>query len=67
MDMLLGKLGWGAIPKEPIVIVTTIIMALGAIAVLAGITYFKKWNYLWKEWAMSVDHKKIGIMYNLVS
>ncbi|MHA3081971.1 cytochrome o ubiquinol oxidase subunit I [Acinetobacter sp. ANC 5383] len=67
MDMLLGKLGWGAIPKEPIVIVTSIIMALGAIAVLAGITYFKKWGYLWKEWAMSVDHKKIGIMYILVS
>jgi cytochrome o ubiquinol oxidase subunit 1 len=55
------------IPKEPIVIVTSIIMALGAIALLAGITYFKKWGYLWKEWAMSVDHKKIGIMYILVS
>ena len=65
--LLLGKLGWDSIPKEPIVLVTMVLMAIGAIAVLGGITYFKKWGYLWKEWFTSVDHKKIGIMYILVS
>jgi len=67
MDMIFGKLGWDSIPTEPIVLVTMVLMALGGIAVVGGITYFKKWGYLWNEWFTSVDHKKIGIMYILVS
>ena len=47
MDMIFGKLGWDSIPTEPIVLVTMVMMALGGIAVLGGITYFKKWGYLW--------------------
>nr|WP_241864541.1 cytochrome aa3 quinol oxidase subunit I [Staphylococcus massiliensis] len=35
-------------------------MVLG---VLAVITYFKLWKFLYKEWFTSVDHKKIGFMY----
>ena len=38
-------------------------VALGGLALLAAITYFKKWTYLWTEWLTSVDHKKIGVMY----
>ncbi|MAU98229.1 MAG: cytochrome o ubiquinol oxidase subunit I [Fulvimarina sp.] len=30
---------------------------------LAALTYYKVWGYLWKEWFTTVDHKKIGIMY----
>ena len=60
----LGKLGPDAIPYDPIVLATVAMMILGAIAVEAGITYFKKWGYLWNEWFTSVDHKKIGINYN---
>lgn len=67
MDMIFGKLGWDSIPTEPIVLVTMVLMAIGAIAVLGGITYFKKWGYLWNEWFITVDHKKIGIMYIIVS
>lgn len=59
----LGKLGPDAIPYDPIVLATVAMMILGGIAVFAGITYFKKWGYLWNEWFTSVDHKKIGIMY----
>lgn len=33
------------------------------IGVIAALTYFKLWGYLYKEWFMSVDHKKIGLMY----
>jgi cytochrome o ubiquinol oxidase subunit 1 len=65
--MIFGKLGWDSIPTEPIVLVTMVLMAIGAIAVLGGITYFKKWGYLWNEWFITVDHKKIGIMYIIVS
>ena len=50
------------------------IMVLGQIMigvlilVLIGlITYFKKWRYLWKEWLTSLDPKKIGVMYLIVS
>ena len=38
-------------------------MVIAGIAVLGGITYFKKWGYLYREWLTSVDHKKLGIMY----
>ncbi|MGE4410352.1 MAG: cytochrome o ubiquinol oxidase subunit I [Sphingobium sp.] len=60
---LLGRLGPNAIPNEPIVWVTFAAVALGGVAVLGALTYFRLWGYLWKEWFTSVDHKKIGIMY----
>ena len=62
-SLLLGRLWWDAIPTEPIVLATFVVVALGGAALLAGLTYFKLWGYLWKEWFTSVDHKKIGIMY----
>lgn len=34
---------------------------------LALLTYFGKWKWLWSEWLTSVDHKKIGIMYIIVA
>ncbi|PWZ92040.1 hypothetical protein DD924_21060, partial [Staphylococcus pseudintermedius] len=37
------------------------------IGVIAAITYFKLWGYLYKEWFMSVDHKKIGLMYWMIT
>ena len=37
------------------------------VIVLAALTYFKKWTWLWKEWLTTLDHKKIGIMYLLVA
>jgi hypothetical protein len=43
--------------------VTFIVVAIGGIAVVGLITYFRLWGYLWNEWFTSVDHKKIGIMY----
>ncbi|PRD38315.1 UNVERIFIED_CONTAM: cyoB [Trichonephila clavipes] len=65
--MLLGKLSWDAIPNDPIVLVTMAAMAVGGIALVAALTYFKLWKYLWTEWLTSVDHKKLGIMYIVVS
>ncbi|MFC0203591.1 cytochrome o ubiquinol oxidase subunit I [Novosphingobium soli] len=60
---LLGRLWLDAIPQEPIVLATFVVVVLGGLAVLGALTYFKLWGYLWKEWFTSVDHKKIGIMY----
>jgi cytochrome o ubiquinol oxidase subunit 1 len=36
---------------------------LGGLALAGLITYYGKWQYLWKEWFTSVDHKRLGIMY----
>ena len=64
LKFIFGRLTWESFPlHEPIVVVTFIVVALGGIAVLGAITYFRLWGYLWKEWFTSVDHKKIGIMY----
>lgn len=63
---LLGRLNWDAIPKEPIVMATFVVVAIGGIALVAALTKFKLWGYLWNEWFTSVDHKKIGIMYMIL-
>ena len=60
---LLGRLNWDAIPKEPIVMATFVVVALGGIAMVAALTKYRLWGYLWHEWFTSIDHKKIGIMY----
>jgi len=64
---LLGKLTFADIPHDPIIITTLIGAGIGGLLVLALITKFKLWGYLWKEWFTSVDHKKIGVMYLIVA
>lgn len=61
---MFGKLTLDAIPyHEPIIMVTVAGIILGGLAIAGLITYFGKWQYLWKEWLTSVDHKRLGIMY----
>ncbi|EHD22724.1 MULTISPECIES: cytochrome o ubiquinol oxidase subunit I [Brenneria] len=65
---MFGKLTLDAIPyHEPIIMVTVAGIIVGGLALLAAITYFGKWKWLWTEWFTSVDHKKIGIMYVIVA
>ena len=67
-DPVLGKLGWDIFPiNEPVVVVTFFGVAIIGTAVLAALTYFRLWGYLWKEWFTSIDHKKIGIMYMVLA
>ncbi len=62
--LLFGRLTLADIPyHEPILQVTFAGVAVGGLAVLAAITYFRFWGPLWRDWVTSVDHKKIGIMY----
>ena len=61
---MFGKLTLEAIPyHEPIIMVTIAGIILGGLAIAGLITYYSKWQYLWKEWFTSVDHKRLGIMY----
>ncbi|AYV48010.1 cytochrome o ubiquinol oxidase subunit I [Caulobacter flavus] len=65
---IFGRLTWDAIPlHEPILLGTFSVVALGGITMLALLTYFKVWGYLWREWLTSVDHKKIGVMYIILA
>ncbi|MGN6583285.1 MAG: cytochrome o ubiquinol oxidase subunit I [Rhizobiaceae bacterium] len=60
---IFGRLTWQDVLPETIVFYTFFVVAAGGLAVLGGITYFRKWGYLWDEWITSIDHKKIGVMY----
>ncbi|WP_303717614.1 cytochrome o ubiquinol oxidase subunit I [Brevundimonas naejangsanensis] len=64
---LLGRLNWDSLPfHEPILVATFAVVVIGGLGVLALITRYKLWGYLWKEWFTTVDHKKIGIMYMIL-
>ncbi|MFI4846812.1 MAG: cytochrome o ubiquinol oxidase subunit I [Candidatus Makana argininalis] len=65
---MLGKLNLNSIPyNESIIMFTIIISLLIIISLFITITYFSKWKYIWFEWITSLDHKKIGIMYIIIS
>jgi len=62
--LIFGRLSWEAIPlHEPILIATFAGVAVGGLALLAALTYFRVWGTLWRDWLTSIDHKRIGIMY----
>jgi cytochrome o ubiquinol oxidase subunit 1 len=68
LKFIFGRLTLEAIPyHEPILVATFAAVALGGIALLGVVTYFKLWGYLWRDWLTSVDHKKIGIMYVILA
>jgi cytochrome o ubiquinol oxidase subunit 1 len=64
---LLGKLNLDALPQEMVTLGAGIGMTLGALGLVALVTYLKRWTWLWKEWITSLDPKKIGIMYVIVA
>ncbi|MFT8229610.1 MAG: cytochrome o ubiquinol oxidase subunit I [Enterobacterales bacterium] len=65
---MLGILTLKSIPfNEPIIMITVSVIAVITFCILFMITYLGKWTYLWNDWLTSVDHKKIGIMYIIVS
>jgi len=67
-QLIFGRLSLEAIPyHEPILVATFIAVALGGAALIGGLTYYRLWGYLWKEWFTSVDHKKIGVMYIILA
>ena len=64
----MGRLSWDAIPlHDPLPMAASLLMLVGAGALLALITWKKWWPYLWREWLTSVDHKRIGVMYVLLA
>ena len=65
---MFGKLNWSAIPiDQPIPMITSAVVALGILGVLAWVVIKGHLPYLWDEWITSVDHKRIGVMYTLLA
>ncbi|GAC42005.1 cytochrome aa3 quinol oxidase subunit I [Paenibacillus popilliae] len=48
---------------EPMIYGAMASIVIASLAIVIGLTYFKKWGYLWREWLTTVDHKRIGVMY----
>ncbi len=64
---MLGKLTIEAFKHDWIEYLAGFSMILGGVFVFFLLTYYKKWKWLWKEWITTTDHKKIGVMYLVVS
>ncbi|WP_424987329.1 cbb3-type cytochrome c oxidase subunit I [Microbulbifer sp. S227A] len=70
---LLGRLDMSSLPILPAIENPTAselvgagaatIVILGAVTVVAVLTWFNWWKPLWRDWLTSTDHKRIGIMY----
>jgi cytochrome o ubiquinol oxidase subunit 1 len=64
LTAVFGRLTLDSLPiHEPILVGTFVVVALLGAIVVAALSYFRLWGWLWTEWFTSVDHKKIGIMY----
>ncbi len=67
-QLIFGNLTPAAVPiHTPIIMGAGIFMALIVLIAAGLITYYKKWMWIWKDWLTSVDHKKIGIMYLILT
>lgn len=64
---LLGRLNADAFQHDKIVMGGVAGMTIGLLAVVALLTYTKRWKWLWRDWLTSVDPKKIGVMYIVVA
>ncbi len=63
LKILFGRFTLDALPiHEPILVATFAGVAILGGALLAALTYYRCWGYLWREWFTSVDHKRIGVM-----
>ncbi|ORM38918.1 cytochrome ubiquinol oxidase subunit I [Francisella endosymbiont of Ornithodoros moubata] len=76
LEALIGKLSnphlvfpylYEPVSQQLIILSMFIGIVFTGVALLGGITYFRKWRYLWSEWFTTIDHKKIGTMYTIVA
>ncbi|MDO8265972.1 MAG: cbb3-type cytochrome c oxidase subunit I [Candidatus Saccharibacteria bacterium] len=67
IDLLLQTFAHSHKGFDPFIFGAQATMVLGALSIIAALTYFKKWTWLWREWLTTQDHKKIGTMYLIVA
>lgn len=64
---MLGRLSLDYFPQDPVMMGGALSIVGGAVAVAILLTITKKWKWLYKNWLTSLDAKKIGVMYIVVS
>src|SRR5436190_1332631 len=62
-----GRLTLDAFRHDMIEISVDVSIVLAGAFLVFWLTYMRRWTWLWNQWLTSLDHKKIGIMYLLVS
>jgi cytochrome o ubiquinol oxidase subunit 1 len=60
---LLGRLNWDAFQHGWVIAVGQSMLIIGALAVVALLTFTKRWKWLYREWLTTTDPKRIGVMY----
>ena len=66
-SFIFGKLSWSVLPQNPIAMGGALFMICVGCAVVAYVTRYRYWNYLWSHWFTSLDPKRIGTMYIAVA
>lgn len=64
---MFGLLTLSAFIHGPIETGAQLMVVLGGLVVIALLFYFKRWQWLYKNWLTTLDHKKIGVMYIVLS
>jgi len=66
-DFIFGRLTTGAFPHNDVALFGALTVVVGIIGVLGAITFFGRWRWVWKEYFTSLDAKRIGVLYLIVS
>jgi cytochrome o ubiquinol oxidase subunit 1 len=64
---ILGKLSLSQLPHNLINAGGAAGVVFSVLGIVTLITYLKRWKWLWREWLTTVDPKRIGVMYIVVS
>lgn len=67
MHDLFGRLNLDAFKHDAIENGAGVSMAITGVVLVALLFYYRGWRWLWSEWLTSVDPKKIGMMYIVLS
>ncbi len=66
MDIF-GRLTLEAFKHDPIVTGANLMALVATILTIAFLFYYKRWKWLYREYLTSLDPKKIGVMYMVVT
>lgn len=67
LHFVFGRLTLSDFVHDPIMAGAGYAMVLALVGFVILMTVLKRWKWLWKEWITSLDPKKIGVMYLIVS
>lgn len=64
---MFGRLNLDAFRHDLILNIADASIILGGLGLVALLTYYRRWGWLWRDWITSLDPKKIGVMYIVVT